>query len=109
MSRRGGSFSTNRQPCPRGRLLTWLLTTKVMTSPTRNVAPCTKRSPRLGNRLRRVVFGQRRRFWTNFASGGEPHAIWHSIHRRRVPDDARPVRHRTRYDAPESPAESPRG
>jgi hypothetical protein len=43
VSRRGASFSTNRQPYPRGPLSIWLPTTKAMTSLTRSGAPCTTR------------------------------------------------------------------
>jgi hypothetical protein len=78
MLRRAGSFSTSRQPCQRERLLTWLLTMKVMTSPKRSAAPYTRRSLRLGIRLRRAVFDRRPRFWKNYASGGEPSGPNHS-------------------------------
>lgn len=71
MFRKAGSFSTNRQACRTGRLSTWWLTMRAMTLPTRNAVPCTRRSPRLGNRLRQVDFDQHQQFWTNCASGGE--------------------------------------
>ena len=35
-------------------------------------------SQRLGNRLRRALFDRRRRFWTDYAGGGEPSGPNHS-------------------------------
>ena len=77
-SRRGGWSSMSQQPCPRGRLSTSLLTTKVTTLPTKSAAPCTKRCPRPGNQLRQAGFDQRRQFWTNCASSGDAAGSNHS-------------------------------
>jgi len=78
MSRTVAWFLTSRQPCQRGQLSTWSPTTKVMTSPTTSGAHSTKRCRRRGNRLRPVVFAQRPRFWTSYASAGEPAGSNHS-------------------------------